>query len=320
MPSTVPSCERASLSASAPASPPASWTDDGRAPRDHAANRLGILFMVVSLACFVINDALIKALGSELPLWQTIFVRGVFASIWIALALRLARIPVIPRQHFRGPVIVRGLLDCLATFTYLSSLLHMPLGNAIAINMASPLMVTGLAVLMLRERVDLMRWIAIMVGFGGVLLLIRPASDGFNAFALLCLFATLVHSIRDLVTRRIANAIPSLVITLATALTISLVSGLICLTLEWRDVSLRAIGLIAAASLFLTGGYFFVIRSTRIGDLSAVAPFRYSGLPIALVIGWLVWDERPDLIGWSGIALLIGAGLYLLHRERESRR
>ena len=103
--------------------------------------------MVISLACFVINDALIKALGPSIPLWQTIFVRGVFCAVVIAIALKVSSIPVKPREHFRPPVIIRGLIDCLATFTYLLSLMHMPLGDAIAINMASPLLVTLLAVL-----------------------------------------------------------------------------------------------------------------------------------------------------------------------------
>jgi drug/metabolite transporter (DMT)-like permease len=276
--------------------------------------------MVISLACFVINDALIKALGSSIPLWQTIFVRGVFCAVVIAIALKVSSIPVKPREHFRPPVIIRGLIDCLATFTYLLSLMHMPLGDAIAINMASPLLVTLLAVLVLRERVDALRWLAILVGFGGVLLLVQPSAEGMNLYGLLCLFATLMHSIRDLVTRRIGQAVPSLVITLATALTITVVSGVFCLGAEWHPLDVRSIALLAAASLFLTGGYFFVIRSTRIGELSVVAPFRYSGLPIALVIGWGVWGELPSLSGWAGIALLIGAGLYLLHRERGTRR
>ena len=288
--------------------------------RDHSANRLGILFMVISLACFVMNDALIKALGQAIPLWQTIFVRGVFSAIVIAIALHVSRIRVLPREHLRPPVLIRGLIDCLATFTYLLSLMHMPLGDAIAINMASPLLVTLLAVLVLREHVDVLRWVAILVGFGGVLLLVQPSAEGLNQFGLLCLFATLMHSIRDLVTRRIGPAVPSLVITLATAVTITVVSGIACLGAAWQPLDMRSTLLLAAASLFLSGGYFFVIRSTRIGELSVVAPFRYSGLPIALVIGWVVWGDLPSLRGWAGIGLLIGAGLYLLHREREARR
>jgi drug/metabolite transporter (DMT)-like permease len=295
-------------------------TPPGSRQRNHAANRLGILFMVVSLACFVINDALMKALGASMPLWQAIFVRAVFSSIWIVIALQVTGVRVKPLEHARPPVIVRGLLDCLATFTYLLSLMHMPLGDAIAINMASPLMVTTLAVLVLRERVDRLRWMAILVGFGGVLLLVQPSAEGRNFYALLCLFATLMHSIRDLVTRRIAQGVPSLVITLATSLTIMVVSGLFCLGTNWQPLDLRSTLLLAAAALFLTGGYFFVIRSTRIGELSVVAPFRYSGLPIALVLGWAVWGDLPNLTGWTGIALLVGAGLYLLHREREARR
>ncbi len=295
-------------------------TPPERPPIDHAANRLGILFMVVSLACFVINDALMKALGDSMPLWQAIFVRAAFGSIWIVIALQVAGVRVRPREHVRPPVLARGLIDCLATFTYLLSLMHMPLGDAIAINMASPLMVTALAVLVLRERVDGLRWMAILVGFGGVLLLVQPSADGLNLYGLLCLFATLMHSIRDLVTRRIAHGVPSLVVTLVTSLTIMVVSGLFCLGAEWHPLDLRSTALLASAALFLTGGYFFVIRSTRIGELSVVAPFRYSGLPIALVLGWVVWGDLPNLTGWTGIALLIGAGLYLLYREREARR
>ncbi len=295
-------------------------TPPGSLQRDHAANRLGILFMVVSLACFVINDALMKALGAAMPLWQAIFMRAVFSSIWIVIALQVAGVRVKPLEHVQLSVIARGLLDCLATFAYLLSLMHMPLGDAIAINMASPLMVTTLAVLVLRERVDKLRWVAILVGFGGVLLLVQPSADGIDFYALLCLFATLMHSVRDLVTRRIAQGVPSLVITLATSLTIMVVSGLFCLGTTWQPLDLRSTLLLAATALFLTGGYFFVIRSTRIGELSVVAPFRYSGLPIALVLGWVVWGDLPNLTGWTGIALLIGAGLYLLHREREGRR
>lgn len=274
--------------------------------------------MVISLASFVINDAIIKALGSELPVWQTVFVRGIFASLCIGSALLVSRIRVCPAVVLRPPVLLRGLLDCLATFCYIGSLLHLPLGNAVSINMASPLMVTALAVLVLRERVDRLRWIAIVAGFGGVILLLRPSAGGFNAWALLCLFATLAHSVRDLVTRWISAEVPSLVVTFVTALTITMISGMGCLLLPWQPLSLRATGLLAAASVFLSLGYFFVIRSTRIGELSAVAPFRYSGLPIALGIGWIAWGEAPDFAGWLGIGLLIGAGLYLLRRDRTS--
>ncbi len=276
--------------------------------------------MVVSYGCFVVNDALIKALGNELPASQTVFIRGVFAACWVMLALLATGVRLRPSEHVGRAIVARGVLDCLATFAYIASLLHMPLGNAISINMAAPLMVTALAVLMLGERVDGLRWAAIVVGFGGVLLLVRPSAEGFNAWALLCLLATLMHSVRDLVTRRIDRQVPSLVVTLVTALTIVVVSGAACAVLPWEPVSLRALGLLAAASVFLFGGYFFVILSTRVGQLSAVAPFRYSGLPIGLFIGWVVWGEVPDAPGWIGIVLLIGAGLYLLYRERVLKR
>ena len=122
------------------------------APRDPRDNRRGIAFMVISLASFVVNDALIKELGSELPLWQTIFIRGVFASLWVGGALWVGSVRLGTFSGSKVPVLIRGLLDCLATFCYIGSLLHLPLGNAVSINMASPLMVTALAVVVLKEQ------------------------------------------------------------------------------------------------------------------------------------------------------------------------
>lgn len=181
--------------------------------------------------------------------------------------------------------------------------------------MASPLFITLLAVVHLRERVGAGQWLAVAVGFGGVLLLVRPSSEGFNAFALLCLFATLLHALRDLLTRGIAASVSSVSVTLATATAVTALAGLATAVQGWQPFGGIEFGLLAGASVFLAGGYHLVVRSTRLGRLSAVAPFRYSALLIALAIGWIVWDEIPDSVGWLGIAMLFAAGLYLLRRQ-----
>lgn len=286
------------------------------AERIASANRAGIGFMVAAMTCFVCNDALVKYASQSMPAGQLIFVRGVMTVAWIALLAGATGSPIRPAAMFRGPVIARALFDAAAMFAYLLSLFRMPLGNAIAINMTSPLFITLLAALVLRERVGPGRWLAMLTGFGGVLLLVRPSTEGFNAFALLCLAGAMLHALRDLSVRWIPAEVSATTITMSTALAVVVAAGLVSAWYGWRPLTGFEFGLLAAASLFLAAAYYLLILGTRIGELSAVAPFRYSALLVALVIGRVVWGEMPDPIGWAGIGLLIGAGLYLLRRQQ----
>jgi len=278
------------------------------------ASRLGIGLMVGAMACFVFNDALVKYASQTMPAAQLIFVRGLMAVAWILLVARASGASMRIGDLGRGRVALRSTLDALATFAYLLSLFRMPIGNAIAINMASPLFITLLAIVLLRERVGLGQWLAIAAGFAGVLLLVRPATDGFNEFALLCLLGALLHALRDLVTRGIPQSVASITVTLSTATAVTLLAGGATAVQGWEPFGLFEFGLLAGASVFLAGGYYLMIRSTRTGNLSAVAPFRYSALLIARALGWIVWNEAPDPVGWTGIAVLLLAGVYLLRR------
>jgi drug/metabolite transporter (DMT)-like permease len=280
------------------------------------ANRRGILFMVISMTTFVGNDALVKMASAEMPSAQLIFIRGVFATIWIVLLARALGVTVRLRSLTGRWISARALVDAASTFTYLIALFHMPIANAIAINMAAPLLLTLLAVIVYRERVDIQRWVAVALGFLGVLLIIQPATEGFNAYSILCLGATLLHCVRDMMTRHIPGAVPSVVVTLATSLTVTLIAGAATLHTGWQPVQSESMAHVAGASVFLTIGYYFIILSTRTGDLSVIAPFRYSGLPVALLLGWLIWGDVPDLAAWVGIGLLCATGLYLLRRAR----
>lgn len=279
-------------------------------------NRKGIRLMVLSMACFISNDALVKFLSQSLPSGTIILVRGLMASALMLLALRATGTAVPARQLFSRPVLTRAAIDGLATFAYLLSLFQLPLANATAINMATPLVITLLAVLWLREQVMPRQWLAIAAGFAGVLLVIQPRAEGFNAFAWLCLLGTVLHALRDLLTRRIAPEVPSLVITLATAVVVTAMAGLLCLYQGWQAPSAAQGAMLAAAAAFLAGGYHFIIRSTRLGDLSVVAPFRYSGLLMAVALGWAVWGSVPNALASAGIVLVVVSGLVLLRWQR----
>lgn len=281
------------------------------------ANRTGILAMAGGMACFVTNDSIVKHASESLNAGQLIFIRGVFSIALLVAAAQAMGALRQARGLLDGKVLARGALDAIATVVYLTSLFHLPLGNATAINMVAPLMITLFAVVVLHDRVGVGRWLAIATGFAGVLLVVQPTGAGFNAFALLCLGGTAFHASRDLLTRFIDPALPSILITIPTAVAVTLLAGAWTLLQGWQSVEWRHLALLGAASIFLSSGYCLTIVAMRSGDISTVAPFRYSGLLFALVLGWVVWGEVPNAMAWIGIAMLTGAGLFVLYSERR---
>lgn len=281
-----------------------------------AANRRGIWMMVGAMAGFVVNDAIVKHVSQGMPSSQLIFLRGVLASLLVlVLACALGAGSQL-RQVANPRVAARAAVDACATVMYLFSLFHLPLGNATAINLAAPLFMVVFAVWFLKERPGAARWLAVGVGFAGVLCVVQPRGDGFNAWALLCLAGTLFHAARDLMTRRIEPAIPSIVVTLATAAAVTLLSGAISLGEGWQPFGFVQLAWLGAASAFLVVGYFLIIQCMRQGEVSLTAPFRYAALLFAVVLGYLVWGDMPNAWAWCGIALLVGSGLYVVHNQR----
>lgn len=282
----------------------------------HAVNRRGVLAISAGMAAFVANDTLVKYVSQTLPASQLILLRGIMAS---ALLLVIAHAMGVTRRLadlLDGRVMARAGLDALGTVTYLVSLFHIPLANATAINMATPLVVTVLAVVAYREQVNTARWLAIAVGCAGVLLVVQPGGADWSAYALLCLAGTLFQATRDFATRLIDRTIPSVLITLSTAITVTLFAGVWSLFQDWAPVQPVQLGLLAAASVFLSAGYFLVTVAMRAGEMSLIAPFRYSGLVFALLLGYAVWEQVPNAWAWAGIALLLGAGMWLMRAPR----
>lgn len=285
-----------------------------------AANRRGIVSMICSVAFFIANDVLVKYVSQTLAAAQLIFIRGLLASVLLLAVAHIMGATRRPGDLLQRPVLVRSALDAAATMVYLTALFHLPIGNATAINLATPLFITLFAVLALGERVGAARWLAIGIGFSGVLLVVQPSVQGFNSYALLCVLASVLHAARDTSTRYISPNVPSILITLATAVAVTVLSGVLSIAEGWKPLAWRELGLLAAASAFLGVGYYLLINSMRAGELSVVAPFRYTALLYALVFGYVVWGDVPNALAWVGIALLVGAGLYVLHSERARTR
>ena len=281
-----------------------------------ADNRRGILAMSLAMALFIANDALVKQVSATLPGPQLIFIRGLMATTLVLIMAQAMGHLKNWRLMLNKRLWVRGSLDAAASLAYLTAVFHLPLANATAINLSSPLFITAFALVFFKEQVALRRGLLILLGFTGVLLVVQPSSEGFNVYAWLAVLATLLHAMRDTLTRGIGLHVPALLITLSTAVSVAVAAGGITLTQTWTPVDNLSLGLLFGASLFLSMAYYLLIVAMRSGEMSLVAPFRYSGLLFALLIGYVVWGDVPNLLGWAGIFLLAVSGLLILRSER----
>lgn len=281
---------------------------------DNTVLRAG-LFMVCAMGSFVTNDTLVKVVGPSLPVGELIALRGVMAMAVIALVCAsqgvLGSMALLRSPH----VITRALLDLTATILFIVALMHMQIANLTAVLQVVPLAVALLSAAFLGERVGWRRMSAIVLGFIGVLMIVKPTPASFSVYDIMALLIVFAVAVRDIVTKRIPLRVPTLLIALANAAFVT-VGGIIFALFEgiiWPE--LWQVGLLGLAAVFLASGYMFMVATLRAGDLSATAPFRYSIMVFAIISGITVFGEFPDTIAMFGMALIVATGLYAARRE-----
>ncbi|MDQ0453879.1 drug/metabolite transporter (DMT)-like permease [Rhizobium paknamense] len=282
-------------------------------------NRKGALFMAAAMAGFTINDAMTKSLTHSLGVGQIIFLRGALACLFIYLLMRAQGIRPSLKPLGNPLISVRVACEMLSSVCYLTALSLIPLANAAAILQSLPLAVTFGAALVFRDPVGWRRWLAIIAGFVGVLIIIRPGAEGFTLPALYVVMTVFLAATRDLVTTRIHADTPSIVVTLLTAMGNSVAGFGLMAYQGWQPVNLPSFALLAAAALMLMGGYQCIILSMRSGEISFIAPFRYSSMLWAIGLGFLIFHEVPDLPMLIGMMIVVASGLYMFSRERKRR-
>jgi drug/metabolite transporter (DMT)-like permease len=249
---------------------------------------------------------------------QVMLVRGLFASVLIAVLATYKGAMRSPRTSMVKPVALRVAAEVGGTIAFLTAIVHLPLANTAAIFQALPLAVTLGAALAFRESVGWRRWLAITAGFVGVLIIVRPGLDGFNEYSLFALGSVVFFAVRDLATRPIPAHIPSLFITFVTTIAVMVVGGIILFPLGgWTPLSGRALALLALAAVLILVGYQYVIMALRAGDMSAVAPFRYTALLWAMLLGYVFFGDTPDRYMLLGASFIVLSGLYAFYRERR---
>ncbi|MDX5350275.1 MAG: DMT family transporter [Paracoccaceae bacterium] len=284
-------------------------------------NVRGILLMCASMAAFTINDTFVKSVTQTLPLYQTIALRGVVAVLGLGLLAYLTR-----AYRFRPSgrdgwlILLRSVADVAATILFLEALMRMPLANLSAILQALPLLITLAAALVFGDKIGWRRMTAILVGLIGVLLIIRPGTEGFDRWSLLGIASVLCVVVRDLSVRPIQGALPSALVALGAAVSVTVMGWIGALFQGWEPVSSLEAGQVLSAGLFLIVGYLTSVTAMRHGDIGMVAPFRYTSLLWAIVLGLLVFGDLPDAWTLIGAAIVVGAGLFTLWRERRIRR
>ncbi|MFZ0098546.1 MAG: DMT family transporter [Gemmobacter sp.] len=287
-------------------------------------NLRGVMLMNIAMLAFTLNDTCMKLVSQTMPLFQAITLRGVITTLCLlALAawqLRGATVAqLLPRGRDGGIVVVRTVAEVLATVTFLVALTHMPLANLSAIMQSLPLAVTLAAALIFHEPIGWRRLLAITVGFGGVLLIVKPGTDGFDFWAMLGLASVAAVVVRDLSTRLISGAVPSVVVAVWAGLSVTALGLVGALFEGWQPVSMAEVGLILGAAANLIVGYMTVVMVMRAGDIGFIAPFRYMALFWAILLGYLGFGTLPDHWTVIGAAIVVATGIFTLWRERRVR-
>ena len=283
-------------------------------------NILGIGFIVIAMAGFAVEDAIIKQLTSRLSPGQIMVMIGLGGTLGFYILARYNGQKLTQEIAFNRWVVGRTLSELVGTGFFVLSLALVPITTISAIIQVSPLLVTLGAAVLLREKVGVRRWSAIMIGLLGVVIILRPWSAEFDAAALLAVLGVVGLSARDLATRPIPNKTPSLVLAIL-GFGATIPAGLILMVFDTRlFVPTSQESLLIGASIFIgVGAYYCIVTAMRLGDVSAVVPFRYSRLVFGVAIGAWYFDETLDFWTVIGSAVVVSSGLYALWRESTQR-
>lgn len=281
---------------------------------------LGILFMILSQFSFSLNDSLVKLIviesSNQLSLLNTIFIRGLFTTLVILLYIKIVERKNLITIVSQIPYHKRGIYEVLTAICFLSGLILLPFAEVYTLLMTNPLFVTIFAFLFLKEKVGVRRWIAITVGFIGVLIVINPNKVDFNFLYILPIMAAIFLTIRDIKTKNIANDNNSFEIIFITSLLMTVFSGFGSLFSEF-SLEFKSLFKIILASIFLSIAYLLSVLTVFYAPLSLTSSARYSVIIFGIFFGYIFFDELPTINMIIGALFIIFSGLFVIQRERK---
>lgn len=303
-----------------------------------SSNIKGISFLVLALLILSLQDIAIKWIGGDYPVLEIVIFRSFPALAFSLLFYRYEGYQGLPHTRRHKLEYLRGIFLFLSFTTYFMGLAALPLAEVAAIRNSAPLMITFLSVVLLGEKVGPRRWLALIIGFMGVLLIVRPGSATFNLGSIFVLIATLLYALNVMVTRRLWTTDSSATMAYYSTL-VYLVASIILAPLAivfgempnahpsiafvfhaWARPSMLDLGIMAGLGLVWAGGMYFIARAYSVAQASVVAPFEYTTLLINVIWGFLIWREFPTWMTWAGVVLMLFSGTYILYREQRERR
>ena len=287
-------------------------------------NLRGSLFMVLAMLGFAIEDAFFKAATGtgDVSAGVGTMLFGIFGTSFFVLYALWIKEPLVSRAYVQGPLLIRSAFEILGRLFFALSLAFAPLSTTSAILQAAPLVVTLGAALVLKEKVGPRRWVAMSIGFAGVLLILRPTPSGFDATAVFAILGMIGFAGRDLMTRASPPEVSATQLGILGFLMV-FIAGVVITMFESAPISapsVPALTMLMGTGLAGLVGYSALTKAMRTGEVSVVAPFRYSRLLIALVFAYLIFGERPDALTLIGATLIVGSGVYTLVRSGRKDR
>lgn len=280
----------------------------------------GIFLLVSSNAFSILNDALVKLLATSLAIGQIVALRGaVILTLTLGIVLITGQFGKL-RLALSGKVLARALCEGCAALLYVVALANTSISTIVAIYLIVPVCTTAGAVIFLGEQVGPRSWLAVAVGLLGATLVVNPATAEINVYVFCVFGAVILTAGRDLIARRIDPVVPSIVVTFASILLVSIAGLIAGLSEAWAAPQPRDGVLIIAAAVLAGTGMQFVFLAYRTAEASIVAPFRYTSILWAILISYLFWGEVPNGRMMLGILVISLAGLYIVHRERVTGR
>jgi len=280
-------------------------------------NTKGVIFMMVSMFGFVVNDSFMKSLFINYPLIEIIFLRALFCLLLLMLVMKFKRVSIVKYSRTSwNLMLLRGFAEVMATLSFLYALKHLPLPNVTAIIQILPLTVTMAAALFLNESVGFRRWTAIIIGFIGVLIVIKPGTEGFSGYSYYAVLSVVFVTMREVVTRKLPDEVPTITATFITALGVTIMSAIALPFITLKALDASAVIFVCSAGIAIFFGYLFSIKAMRVGEISLVSQFRYTGMIWAILLGYVIFNDIPAPNTIIGVFIIVASGLYAFHRKR----
>lgn len=276
--------------------------------------------MIFGGAFFVFNDVLVKLATSTIPIGQLLLIRGFFAialvSGFIVITGNLKNL----RSAIKPIVILRATCEVMVTLTYITAIAQLPIGDITSIMQATPIIMTIFCAILGIELVDFKRWLAVIIGFGGVLLITKPGGASFTVYSLIALASATFVAVRDLITRRISNEIPPQIVILTTTIFAAFGGVILGTGEEWRMPTEVEYLYLGGAAVLVSLGNALMVTAYRNADIAILSPLRYLVVVWAAGTGIFIFGERPGLAAIIGTILVVGSGLFMGYREQRRSR